>query len=430
MDSVALVSEPTAPPAPLPDFNRQDLQTDGWLAKAIGFVLSDPRCLWFYGLLRNVWPIPAAKGWAMVTRFDDVQEVLRHDKVFEVPFGANVQTLNDGPNFLLGMSDGPEYRQVYKDIVAAFRRDDVARVVAPLSYQLAADKVAACGGRIDAVRELITWVPSMICESYYGVQIPDKYEFADWTIAMSTFMFGNPSDKPEYRRIALAGTARLQLLIDAGIERARGEIDGQRDDVLMRLVRLQGQAGGAPSDKIIRSYLIGMITGFVPTNTMAAGHMLEMLLRRADFLATTRAAALAGDDDLLRRCLFEAMRFMPLNPGPFRVCAEDYTIARGTRREKTIKAGTKLLVGTKSAMFDGRRLKHPYAFNPDRPRDNYMLFGHGLHWCVGAYIAEAQITQTFKALLTQSNLRRADGPAGTLKEFGPFPSSLTVQFDR
>ena len=84
---------------------------------------------------------------------------------------------------------------------------------------------------------------------------------------------------------------------------------------------------------------------------------------------------------------------------------------------------------TASAMFDDRKLDNPRAFNPDRPPSHYMLFGYGLHWCVGAYIAEAQITQTFKALLLKSNLRRAGGDAGKLRTFGPFPAHLTVQFD-
>ena len=81
---------------------------------------------------------------------------------------------------------------------------------------------------------------------------------------------------------------------------------------------------------MIRAILIGMIDGFVPTNTMAGGHILEMLLRKPVFMARAQAAASADDDALLKRCLFEAMRFKPLNPGPFRSCAEDYTIASST----------------------------------------------------------------------------------------------------
>ena len=59
-----------------------------------------------------------------------------------------------------------------------------------------------------------------------------------------------------------------------------------------------------------------------------------------------------------------------------------------------------------------------------------MLFGHGLHWCVGAYIAAAQITQTFKVLLKRRGLRRAKGKAGTLQCYGLIPAHLLVEFDR
>ena len=118
----------------------------------------------------------------------------------------------------------------------------------------------------------------------------------------------------------------------------------------------------------MRAILMGMVTGFVPTNTMAAGHMLEMLLRRPNFMARARAAALANDDDLLSRCLFEAMRFKPLNPGPFRDCLEDYVVGADTPRATKIRAGMKVLVSTQSAMFDPRVVKSPRRFQSGPPR--------------------------------------------------------------
>ena len=81
-------------------------------------------------------------------------------------------------------------------------------------------------------------------------------------------------------------------------------------------------------------------------------------------------------------------------------------------------------------MFDERRVDEPYAFNPDRPPSNYMLFGYGLHWCVGAFIAEAQIIQTMKPLLLKNGLRRAPGSAGRLELLGAFPEHLFVEFER
>jgi cytochrome P450 len=267
-----------------------------------------------------------------------------------------------------------------------------------------------------------------MCEAYYGVPVPNEREFAQWTIAMSTFMFGDPTDDPAYRRCALAAGDRLRPVVDAAIDKTKASPSGQ-NTVLARLIAMQ-KSNPQLTDVVVRSYLIGMITGFVPTNTMAAGHMLEMLLRRPDFMAKTRSAALAGDDVVLQRCLFEAMRFMPLNPGPFRDCARDYTIAAGTPRAKTIPAGTKLLASTQAAMFDERRVDKPRDFNPDRPPSHYMLFGYGLHWCTGAFIAAAQITQTLKALLVKRNVRRAPGIAGQLRLLGPFPEHLTVEFEQ
>ena len=84
---------------------------------------------------------------------------------------------------------------------------------------------------------------------------------------------------------------------------------------------------------------MGMIDGFVPTNTMACGHILEMLLRKPVFMAHAQAAASADDDALLKRCLFEAMRFKPLNPGPFRSCAETTLLPRVLRAQLWFVAG-------------------------------------------------------------------------------------------
>jgi hypothetical protein len=43
-------------------------------------------------------------------------------------------------------------------------------------------------------------------------------------------------------------------------------------------------------------------------------------------------------------------------------------------------------------MFDERSVVEPKKFRPDRPNHEYMLFGYGLHWCIGVFLAGAQIT--------------------------------------
>jgi cytochrome P450 len=124
------------------------------------------------------------------------------------------------------------------------------------------------------------------------------------------------------------------------------------------------------------------------------------------------------------------MRFQPLLREPYRICAEDYTLGEGTAGAKRIARGTRVLPITRSAMLDPRHVERPRAFDPDRPAHHFMLFGHGLHRCIGAAIAEAQITHTFKPLLQQRNLRRAAGASGKLSRSGPFPRHLHVEFER
>ncbi len=399
----------------------------GLISWIVGWILDDPR--WVYALLRRFAPILTFGNWALVTRYDDVADMLRRDQEFAVPFGPKIELLNGGPNFLLGMSDAADYRQVHSQVAAAFPPGDNATIVAPLAASLAAELVGKSGGRLDAIGDLVTLVPTRICERYYGVPIADEIRFAQITIAMSTFMFGDPTDNPTIGMQAIKAGEEFRPIIRAAIAAGR-EVPGSRDTVVRRLVAERTPDGQPLSDATIASILIGMVTGFVPTNTMAAGHMLEMLLRRPDFMKRAAAAAREDDDDELWRCLWESFRFMPLNPGPFRVCAEDAVVAAGERRAKTLRKGTKLVAGTHAAMFDPRRIPQPNAFDPGRQADNYMMFGLGLHWCIGAPLAQAQITQTLKPLLRQRNLRRAPGRAGRLTKYGPFPAHLVVEFDR
>jgi cytochrome P450 len=316
------------------------------------------------------------------------------------------------------MADGPDYRRLRERVAALFPQAENASLVAPLSARFAQEAVDRAGGRLDAVQDLITHVPVRVCEDYYGVTAPDRLAVGQWTIALSTYMFGDPGDNPAVARAALAAGALLRPVVDAALARAAP------GTIAARMA-----ADPAISKEEARAILIGMITGFVPTNTMAAGHMLEMLLRRPDFLAAAQAAARKGDDEALTACLFEAFRFKPLNPGPFRNCVQDYELAAGTPRATTIKAGAKLIAGTQSAMFDPRRIADPKTFDPKRAPSDYMLFGFGLHWCIGARLAEAQITQTLKPLLLRDGLKREAGAAGRLQRLGPFPAHLTVHYE-
>jgi cytochrome P450 len=374
------------------------------------------------GLLRMLWPIPCLFGWALVTRKDDVEEALARSDVFGVPFAAEMARLNDGASpgtpFILGIDDPAAHAAQLAQVMAAFRQTDIETRVAGLSNANASAIVhAANGGPFDAIGGLVARIPLDICTAYYGVPIPDRRDFVLASEDVSGHLFGLPPIQPD-AAVDVAAT-KIRAVVDAAILNPMGG-----NTVIARL--------GAPPLALppnqIRAFMMGMIEGFVPTNIMAAGNILDMLLTHPEFLAAARAAALAGDDDLLAHCLFEALRFQPINFGPFRTCNRDFILAAGTRHATRIPQGTKVLVSTTSAMFDCAAVKRPFRFVPGRPASDLMHFGFGMHWCVGALIARAQITQMFKPLLLKADLRRAPGSFGTMQRHGGFPDRLDVVF--
>jgi cytochrome P450 len=428
------INETVAAVAPAPKHVRNNefvlnaLKSRSITDKLFGWALRDPR--WLFALLR-CWPRAGFWwfGWTVVTRFDHVREVLAHNEVFHVPYAEKTMDLNGGPNFLLGMEDGELYRRYQKLVMRAFRLEEAQSVVAREAACLSRDILNHSAGRIDAVEGLLTRVAVLICEKYYGLPIPDPTVFGHWTIAMSTHIFVDATKVvPAHCRAAEAAAKQVRALVNEAIAAAKGKPPAS-DTVLSRLVAMQASEPDL-TDETIRAFLIGMVLGFVPTNTLAAGNILAVLLSRQNFMAQARAAALSGDDDLLRRCLFEALRFKHIHWGLTRICAKDYTLAEGAGffREKRVRAGGKVLASTWSAMFDGTRVENPNLFDPSRRSAEYMLLGYGLHWCIGAYIAYAQITQTFKALLVQNDLRPMKGKKGRLQLVGDFPQHLWMHF--
>lgn len=422
--------------SPIPDdsaasrFDLAKMDPGGLPAAIAAWLFDDPQ--WWMKLLREYWPAPQLKGKGLLTRYDHVQEALKKESIFQVPFGPRMTQMTGSANFILGQQDGPDYQRSRAQIMQAFQRSDVANIVAPHCTAWARDIVAAAPGRIDAIEALITRVPTLVVQHYYGVPINDLKAFAQWTIAMSGYMFGPPGPRPASADMADIAAACTRPVIYHAIRQTRA-MQPRPDTIVARMLALQesdSPLAAGMTDDVMLGHLYGMITGFVPTNTIAAGNLLEALLRRPAVLARCCELARADDDTALEAALFEAMRYMPINPGPFRTCVQDAVLAQGKPDEVRIKGGTTLMVSTQSAMFDERRVNDPQAFKPgQRPAGDYMLFGHGLHECIGAFLARAQITQTMKPLLKRKNLRRASGPAGQMQRVLVFPVHLFVEFD-
>jgi cytochrome P450 len=387
-----------------------------------------------FKVARNVAPILVVKfggkSFALVTRFDDVAEVLGRPNVFDVIYAPKIAVIMDGDNIFLGMHDVEQATRDKTTMRMTAPRAEALTLVKPQVTALseAVMSRAAAAGRVDLAMELTQDVTTRFFGDYFGTPGTDVKTLSDQARLLFGYMFADMTDDPAQKAKAEPVAADMRAYVEGAIAQ-RKQNRGQHDDILERCLVLQDLGTPGMDDRGIRNNLIGLIVGAMPQAPMLIPQLFDILLDRPKELAAAQKAAQQDDDATVARYVFEASRYFPLTPGLFRDATQDYRVAGGTLRARTIRKGTRVMASTRSAMFDGRRLEDPTAFRLDRPDYDYMHFGAGMHECFGLYMNREMVPAICKAVLKRPGLRRAAGEAGKLKTESIFPMSLVVEFD-
>ncbi len=381
-----------------------------------------------FAVLRRIKPVLVVKNFALITLFEDVQDALARDDVFQVTYGEKMRVVTGGRDFFLGMQNSPEYERDVAHMRTVIRRSDIPGIVAPFVNATATAIVESAGGQLDVVSDLGRVVPTRLIGAYFGCHPTTEADLANWATTLFQYLFTDLNNDPVVDAAARDAAAQVRDWLDAQIAQAKSQDAAARPEtVLSRCLALQELPG--MDDIGIRNNLLGLLVGEIPTTSKCCAQALDELLKRPDELAKAQDAARRGDDATFAQYVLEALRFNPNNPGVFRIAAQDYTVGKGGMHATNIAAGCSVLVATQSAMFDEHVIDNASEFRIGRPAWSYMHWGAGLHTCFGQYINQAQIPGILKPLLQRNNLRREQGDAGALRYQGPFPSSLKVVFD-
>ena len=375
-----------------------------------------------FSILRWIKPNVVFKGNALITRYEDVTEVLERDWVFQVPYAEKMHKVTNGSNFFLGMQDTERYTLDVSNMRLTARREDINEIITPFVDKTSMDIIAASNGKMDVVQDLSRVVPTRLIGEYFGTPGWDENEFTDAATNMFQYLFY--PDDPEVEKKALDAAEKTRNYLDQAIaERKANRI--QRDDVLERCLKLQDVGMPGMTDQDIRNNFIGLIIGAIPTTSKCVAVTLNHLFDHPELLVDAQQAARVDDDQKMVQFMQESLRLNAFAAGIQRICAEDYVVAKGTLRSTKIPKGTVVLAATQSAMMDWRKIKKPKEFRLDRPAYSYMHFGYGLHTCFGQYINLAQIPAIVKAVLKQEGLRRV----ADMNVVEPFPVNLAIEFD-
>ena len=422
-----------------PPFRMDPVRAPGLLGQAIGAILQAAIgfLLWFFrGLAPNgrLSPIPVR----LVTRFSDVEAVLLDDETFRVPFGPEWTTMGAGRNSVLGL-DGPAHRAqraVFDDIMLGITQPGDRSRLTARAAEVAQSLVGQSMGRADVVTDIFQRTVSEVCIDYLGLEAGDRNLLADWATSKSWLTFGDPTGAPETRSRAIQGASLLRGVVERSLEVAARR---PASDTLASRLLAEEKKGRINRDESI-AILDGAACGMIPTTTLCMTRLFCDLMGRPFWWNEARrlARGLARGDSQtpadkarLQDILMEAARLSPtLYPGQWRYVEKPGVIAPGTLRAARVRPGDVLLVSTAAALRDGRRFRNPNTFNPDRPASEKsaaeLMFGFGVHKCVGLYVAVLVMVEIAIALLSRDELAPAPGDAGQLKSAGPFPRHMEM----
>lgn len=175
--------------------------------------------------------------------------------------------------------------------------------------------------------------------------------------------------------------------VDPLIESRRSTPD---DDLITTLIRTE-EEGEKLSDQELRNLVLNILVGGVDTTQSQLSHAIRLLAGKPE-----QWKALHEDPDgLVPRAVSEVLRFEPITAFTARQLTEDVEY-----RNVTFPSGTVLVVCSFTGNRDPEVFENPRDFDItiERDRARPLTFGAGIHYCVGANLARAELEEGLRFL--------------------------------
>jgi cytochrome P450 len=144
--------------------------------------------------------------------------------------------------------------------------------------------------------------------------------------------------------------------------------------------------------------VLNVLIGGVDTSQSQLAHAIRLLAEDPD-----QWAALRADPTLAGAAVEEALRFEPITPFTARIVVEDLEV-----RGVDFPAGTVVLVASIAANRDG--VSDPDRFDITRADGaRITTFGAGIHYCLGANLARAELQEALTFLAARVEHLELDG---------------------
>ena len=318
-----------------------------------------------------------AMSW-IVTRYDDVDIVLRNPKIF-----SNERNSYDTPRSLLTL-DPPDHTRLRSLVSQAFtpasvhvlseRMDDiVSEILAELDFSRP----------FDVIESIAYPLPIIVISELLGVRPDDRHSFARWSADIARSIEPTIS-RNEAHRVEQSRDALNQYFSNVIEERRRRP----EEDLISRLVQAEEGGEKLSLEEMLSLLRLLLIAGNETTKNLIGNGLLALLCNPGEL------ERLRSEPSLMESAVEEMLRF----DSPVQVDLR-------TVGENTVVGGTEMSCGQRVLAVIGAANRDPEAFpdpntldlsRNDRPN---MSFGRGIHHCLGAPLARLEAAAAFRGMI-------------------------------
>ena len=276
------------------------------------------------------------------------------------------------------------------------------------------DAVAA-SGRCELIADVCEPYPIPIICELLGAPKEDWKLFSNW--ATDIFRIFNNDLLNDMPRIDAASN-ELDAYVAAMIEDRRSK---PADDLLSELIAIEEEG-----DRLSTQDLIGLAEAVLMAGTDTTRNQLACSVALfAQY--PDQWALLAERPEVAHRAVEESMRYLGAVRGTARFASEDIEY-----RDVLFPKGTLVATSLAGANFDERAWQDPATFDITQERTTpQMTFGSGVHFCLGASLARAELQEALPLLARRMRNIEIDGAIewkpDTVGIWGP--ARLPLRFD-
>jgi cytochrome P450 len=356
-------------------------------------VLQNPYA--WYQVLRDRAPCHnvAARGTWVISRYDDVVACAKNHGEFSSTGGV-------GPEWeqrpMMPMYDPPQHTRLRRLVSRPFqpnalaeRAEHIGRSVDRLMDQALEAK------RLDLVADLAVPLSLGVIADLIGVPEDRRDDLRRWSLGVVEDLGGGlaPDGRARVEELRKEFVTFLRTLVAT----RRASADEAAKDVIS-LILAAADTEQLNEKETIAFCVLLLVAGFETTVNAIANAALALV----EF--PEQWNKLTVQPTLVKTMIEEAIRFDGPVQAFFRNTTKDTAVAG-----VAIPKGVKVMLLFGSANRDERRFAAPDDFRVERPAGDHIGYGVGVHYCLGAPLARAQLAAVWSAFAQRVRRFEIDG---------------------